>query len=237
MGFLSLRRGRGLAGADGPDRLVRDDERGDLFGALVWAVRKLATGGGGGGKPLLPAWLPLSALACAVAVLLLAAVATAWAMLVQWLLWGLGPSAIVNGDVLASQYPSTLFLVALGLLPTLINGLFPSFINLSTLQAFYSARLTRAYLGASNGARFSGEDGRRYASAAEPHPLDPIARAAYYDEDVLAPLHLINVTMDLTVDPTEQLVQRDRKGIPLAVGHAGYLLDGWHRPHWSGGGD
>ena len=209
---------------------------GALFGALVWAVRKLATGGGGG-KPLLPKWLPLSALACAVAVLLLAAVATVWAMLAQWLLWGLGPSAIVNGDVLASQYPSTLFLVALGLLPALVNGLFPGFINLSTLQAFYSARLTRAYLGASNGARFGGEDGRRYASAAEPHPVDPIAREAYYDPDVLAPLHLINVTMDLTVDPTEQLVQRDRKGIPLAVGPAGYLLDGWHRPHWSGRGD
>jgi hypothetical protein len=207
---------------------------GVLFGALVWAVRKLATGGG---KPLLPKWLPLSALACAGAVLLLAVVATVWAMLVQWLLWGLGPSAVVNGDVLAAQYPTTLFLVALGLLPTLINGLFPSFINLSTLQAFYSARLTRAYLGASNGARFHGEEGRRYASAAEPHPLDPIAREAYYDEDVLAPLHLINVTMDLTVDPTEQLVQRDRKGIPLAVGPTGYLLDGWYQPHWTGRGD
>jgi hypothetical protein len=208
---------------------------GALLGALVWAVQKLATTGGG--KPLLPAWLPLPAAACALAVLLLAAVATVWAMLVQWLLWGLGPSAIVNADVLAAQYPATLFLVALGLLPVLVNGLFPSFINLSTLQAFYSARLTRAYLGASNGARFGGGDARRYASAAEPHPVDPVAREAYYDEDVLAPLHLINVTMDLTVDPTEQLVQRDRKGIPLAVGPAGYLLDGWYHPHWSGRGD
>ena len=208
---------------------------GALFGALVWAVQKLATGGGG--KPLLPKWLPLSAVACAFAVVLLAVVATVWAMLVQWMLWGLGPSQIVNADVLAAQYPTTLFLVALGLLPTLINGLFPSFINLSTLQAFYSARLTRAYLGASNGARFHGEAGRRYASAAEPHPVDPIAREAYFDEDVLAPLHLINVTMNLTVDPTEQLVQRDRKGIPLAVGPAGYLLDGWYHPHWTGRGD
>lgn len=208
---------------------------GAVFAALVWAVRKLATESGG--RPLLPGWLPRSVAACAGAAVLLAAVATAWAMLVQWLLWGLGPSAVFNADVLAAQYPTTLFLVALGLLPTLVNGLFPSFINLSTLQAFYSARLTRAYLGASNGARFHGGEGRRYASAAEPHPVDPIAREAYYDEDVLAPLHLINVTMDLTVDPTEQLVQRDRKGIPLAVGPAGYLLDGWYHPHWSGRGD
>ena len=75
-------------------------------------------------------------------------------------------------------------LVALGLLPTLINGLFPSFINLSTLQAFYSARLTRAYLGASNGARFHGEDGRRYASAAE---LAAGLRLGLRGEDVSLP--------------------------------------------------
>jgi hypothetical protein len=34
---------------------------------------------------------------------------------------------------------------------------------------------------------------------------------------VLAPVHLINVTLNLTVDPAEQLVQRDRKGKPLCI--------------------
>jgi hypothetical protein len=208
-----------------------------LLGALVWLVQKLATAPGGDARPLLPAWLPRDVVAAAGAVLLLLAVATAWAMLVQWLLWGCNPSQIVNGDVLAAQYPGSLVLVLLALLPTLVNGLFPSFINLSTLQAFYGARITRAYLGASNGARFSGEDGRTYGSAAEPHPKDPIARRDYYDERVLAPLHIINVTMNQTVDPTEQLVQRDRKGKPLAVGPAGLLLDGEFHAHRSGGAD
>lgn len=210
---------------------------GALLGALVWLVRKLAARSGKDGKPPLPAWLPLEALAALGAVVLLAAIAIAWAMLVQWLLWGGNASSVVNGDVLAAQYPVSLFLVALALLPTLINGLFPGFINLSTLQAFYSARLTRAYLGASNGARFAGEDERKYNSAAEPHPKDPIARADYYDPEVLAPLHLINVTMNLSVDPAEQLVQRDRKGKPLSVGPAGTLLDGGFHPHPSGQAD
>jgi hypothetical protein len=36
-----------------------------------------------------------------------------------------------------------------------VVGRFAGFLNLSTLQSFYAARLTRAYLGASNGNRFS----------------------------------------------------------------------------------
>ena len=208
-----------------------------LTGALVWLVQKLATRPDGNGKPLLPAWLPLDFTAAAGAVLLLLAVATAWAMLVQWLIWGGNASQVVNGDVLAAQYPGSLVLVLLALVPTLINGLFPGFINLSTLQAFYSARITRAYLGASNGARFADQEARAYDSAAEPHPKDPIARRDYYDARVLAPLHLINVTMNQTVDPAEQLVQRDRKGKPISVGPAGLLLDGDFYPHRGGGAD
>ena len=210
---------------------------GALLGALVWLVRKLVAGSAARKEPLLPAWLPLDALAAGAALVLLLAVATAWAMLAQWFIWSGRPSGIVTGDVLAAQYPSALALLALALVPTLINGFFPNFINLSTLQAFYSARITRAYLGASNGARFAGKDRRKWNSAAEPHPADGISRAAYYDPKVLAPLHLINVTLDQTIDPAEQLVQRDRKGKPLAVGPAGYLLDGRFYPHESGSAD
>ena len=144
-----------------------------LTGALVWLVQKLATRPDGNGKPLLPAWLPLDFTAAAGAVLLLLAVATAWAMLVQWLSWGGNASQLVNGDVLAAQYPGSLVLVLLALVPTLINGLFPSFINLSTLQAFYSARITRAYLGASNGARFDDRGGARVRQRRRTAPEGP----------------------------------------------------------------
>jgi hypothetical protein len=53
---------------------------------------------------------------------------------------------------------------------------------------------------------------------AEPAPDDALSLNDYYDPRVLAPLHLINVTMNQTVDPAEQLVQRDRKGKPLCIG-------------------
>ena len=210
---------------------------GALLAALVWLVRKLASSAGAPEDRGWIARIPLNALAAAAAVVLLLAVATAWAMLAQWFIWSGRPSAAVTGDVLAAQYPSALALLAFALVPTLINGFFPNFINLSTLQAFYSARITRAYLGASNGARFADQEPRKWNSAAEPHPADGIARTAYYDPKVLAPVHLINVTMDQTIDPAEQLVQRDRKGKQLAVGPAGYLLDGRFHPHESGSAD
>ena len=55
-------------------------------------------------------------------------------------------------------------------------GRFPSFINLSSLQSFYAARLTRAYLGASNKDRFLADvkKDRAKASAAEPLPSDQV---------------------------------------------------------------
>jgi hypothetical protein len=52
---------------------------------------------------------------------------------------------------------------------------------------------------------------RQRFSVAEPAPDDALNLNDYYDPRVLAPLHLINVTLNQTVDPAEQLVQRDRK--------------------------
>lgn len=225
---------------------------GGLGAALVWLVRKLATLPVDRKQALLPKWLPIGLAVAILALALLLALAVAWAtllLLLQKLLWNVAPDAVAAGG---DAVPRLLSLVLIGLVPTAVDGWFPEFINLSTLQAFYSARLTRAYLGASNGARFLEEDKgqnradkdkdkargrdrkRAFKSAAVPHPDDAISRKAYYDEHVLVPLHLINVTMDLTVDPTEQLVQRDRKGLPLAVGPAGYLLDGEYADYWEG---
>ena len=82
-------------------------------------------------------------------------------------------------------------------------------------------RGSRAPTGASNGQRFGAAEmlaplRRSALSVAEPVAGDGISLNAYYDPKVLAPLHLINVTLNLTVDPAEQLVQRDRKGKPFA---------------------
>lgn len=47
----------------------------------------------------------------------------------------------------------------------------------------------------------------------------------YYDNSLM-PIHIINVCLNRTSDPGEQLVQRDRKGKPLAVLPSGFVVDG-----------
>ena len=109
------------------------------------------------------------------------------------------------------------------------------FLNLSTIQNFYSARIVRAYLGATNAARFAGSDENRWASITEPHPLDDMTLEQYYGPvgseamqrlNSLAPQHIVNVTLNKTVGKYDPLVEQDRKGLPLAVTPHGLLVDG-----------
>ena len=98
----------------------------------------------------------------------------------------------------------------------------------------------RAYLGASNAAR-AGDP--RWRSVTEPHPFDDISLHHYHGVPLqppeclrlhsLAPLHLINVTINETVaarGAQVALVQQDRKGRPLSVTPDGYLVDGAFYP-------
>ncbi|MGT2432863.1 hypothetical protein ACU4HD_36590 [Cupriavidus basilensis] len=145
-----------------------------------------------------------------------------WSWLVLWVRWnGREPvDWLVFGTGYTAPVLSALSALALGL--TLIAGRFAGFLNLSTLQQFYSARLTRAYLGGSNGQRFAPGSGaapaqqhasqRARLSVAEPEAGDALSLNTYYDPAMLAPLHLINVTLNLTVDPAEQLVQARPQG-------------------------
>jgi hypothetical protein len=52
----------------------------------------------------------------------------------------------------------------------------------------------------------------------------------------LAPMHIINVCVNQNIDPAEQLVQRDRKGRPLAILPSGFALDGEYHPMPNGAG-
>lgn len=202
------------------------------LGVLVWLVRYGARwfdeGRRGSAETAwraLWARLPVSLLAGAAAAVLALLLFVLWSWLVLWVRWdGREPvDWLVYGTAYTGPALATLTVVALVL--ALAAGRFTGFLNLSTLQPFYAARLTRAYLGASNGERFAAPDPdpvadrRRRArfSVAEPVPGDQLSLNAYYDPRVLAPLHLINVTLNLTVDPAEQLVQRDRKGKPLCL--------------------
>jgi len=109
-----------------------------------------------------------------------------------------------------------------------------SFLNRSSHHALYSARLTRAYLGASNPARAPGRSISRVIRGDEP------GVGAYWSDDGArrgAPLHLINVTVNETVSGRSQVEQRDRKGVAMALGPCGvslgkghHLLLDWGRP-------
>lgn len=181
-----------------------------------------------------PSWLsklPISLIAGLAGVAIFMLVALFWGLLAQYVRFGSDAVADSQG------WARLAVLVLLAAVCSLGSGKFIGFINLSSWQAFYRARLARAYLGASNGLRFSGNtrnQRKRLLSVAETLPGDDIGIEDYYANNGCAPVHLINVTLNQTVDPAEQLVQRDRKGKPLCLAPSGaegmasvsYLLDG-----------
>lgn len=91
------------------------------------------------------------------------------------------------------------------------------FVNLSSMQQMYAARLARAYLGATNPER------RAHAnhSMTELIPGDDLALEDYAPHRHGGPLHLINVTVNETVSGQTQIERRDRKGLAMAVGPCG----------------
>ena len=112
------------------------------------------------------------------------------------------------------------------LLLALVLGRDIGFLNLSSLATFYSARLTRAYLGASNPAR------RGKFNVTETIPGDEISYHDYFPHRAGGPLHLINVTVNETILGKTQTVQHDRKGLGMAVGPCGLSAGRHHHARW-----
>lgn len=94
------------------------------------------------------------------------------------------------------------------------------FVNLSSMQQVYAARLARAYLGATNGER------QRHAnhSMTELIPGDDLPLDDYAPHRNGGPLHLINVTVNETISGKTQIERRDRKGLAMAIGPAGLCI-------------
>lgn len=182
---------------------------------LTWLVRRLAPhlkSLQDTKKRRVPLDLVLTIGAAAMTVL----VVTVWDYGVIWLqLQRVSPHCDVRCVAQAAHDPVWLWvlLVGAGTLSLLI-GHYPQFLNLSSLQGIYSARLTRAYQGASNAMRFGPDSKAR--SSAEALASDHLTHAQY-NANPYAPLHIINICLNQNVDPAEQLVQRDRKGRPLAI--------------------
>lgn len=110
---------------------------------------------------------------------------------------------------------------------TLLGTWHFGFVNLSSQASFYSSRLTRAYLGASNPQRPANQ---RISEAIDD---DNIPYPDYHPHEVGGPLHLINVTVNETVDGRSQVAQLDRKGFNLAVGPAGMSAGARHHALWT----
>ncbi len=195
-------------------------------GALAWLARKIANASSERKVPTWLARIPLSVMAGIGGAILAFLVAVMWALAVQWIKWkGVLPDAKVF-DSSITHWPVlivTILTFLFALVLAIATGSFPGFLNLSTLQGLYSARITRAYLGASNSLRFEG-DNEHLRSVAEPAPGDHMTLEDLY-RNPYAPMHIINTCMNLTSDPAEQLVQRDRKGKPLAVIPGGLSYD------------
>jgi hypothetical protein len=113
-------------------------------------------------------------------------------------------------------------------------GRFVPFVNQSSLGPIYKARLTRAYVGASNPNRGEGSTFKGKESPTEPIPGDELEWEKYKPHERGGPLHLINVTVNETVDPRVQLHQPDRKGMNMAVGPMGISLGVRHHASWTG---
>lgn len=92
-----------------------------------------------------------------------------------------------------------------------------SFVNLSSLQQVYAARIRRAYIGASNPHRQKQEN----YSMTDLLPGDDFCMDDYTPHVQGGPLHLINITINETVSGKTQIERRDRKGLAMAVGPCG----------------
>ena len=190
--------------------------------------------------------LPRIAVAGLAAVLLAGALLTVASVVAHAVGWGgaeppqspwAGAGAAASGATMAWAPLAVLSLSALAL--TLAFGHTFKFINQSSHQALYAARLARAYLGASNplrvpeGLRVPAADGNRTTGdITEPLPGDDIGWGLYKPHESGGPLHVVNVTLNETVIGESRIEQRDRKGIPLAVGPCGLSAGVRHHALW-----
>lgn len=108
-----------------------------------------------------------------------------------------------------------------------LTGWSTGFINLSSLHAIYASRLTRAFLGATNLQRLQkSANQHQQTSIRDSDPHDQIPIDVYAQSRSAAPIHLINVTLNETKSKAKsQLLERDRKGVPLVFAPEGVLVD------------
>ena len=198
------------------------------FRQLLTSLPKLATG-----KSKVAALARRSGrtLALVAGLLLFSIIALFWAVVAHYLAWRGGPIASVEtwvdqDKVHLPDYVDAaivLAIVAIAFLAVAVAiALSFAFLNLSTYSHFYSTRLRRAYLGASNTDRYKKGFDTHVVDADEAN--DDIGIDRYYDPRVRGPVHLIQITINDTASGSSNTVQRDRRGKPLTISPAGFLF-------------
>ncbi len=191
--------------------------------ALAWLLGK-APGWFAGGRIASFLGDYISVIALLIGALLFGVIALFADVMVHAISWSASPWSKAGNEGLA-----LLPFVSIGAIASILFvtvGLFTGFINLSSLHALYAARLTRAYIGASNIARLRAAVTPGGSTITESHPDDFIDISRYQNVTNGAPLHLINVTLNETRSATHsQLVDRDRKGVPVVFAPEGVYVD------------
>jgi len=173
--------------------------------------------------------IPVNLIISLVALVWVAFIAVSLSFVAHLLAWqGLPPWS--HG---AEPHRMTLGLVALDLFAlSLFFGWDLSFINLSSLQQIYAARLKRAYIGASNPDRMNNKDQKGF-DITNPQDDDDIAFKEYHPDEHGGPLHIINVTVNETVSGKSQIDQQDRKGLSMAIGPCGISVGDKDHALWT----
>lgn len=167
--------------------------------------------------------VPWQAAAWVAATTVATVLATAWAATAHAFAWaGVLP-------YLDPPYGRAAAGAAVGLALSLALGRAMQFVNNSSHHAMYGARLTRAYLGASNPLRRRADT----ASVTEVIPGDAIPSHAYRPHAFGGPLHVVNVTINETIGGRDQIEYRDRKGLNMALGPVGLSIGASHHGLWA----
>ena len=106
------------------------------------------------------------------------------------------------------------------------------FLNLTSLHATYSARISRTFLGASNEAR-TASAGNIAADVSISNPHDDVPHHKYRPEENGGPLHLISVCINETVDHASQREIREAKGLPMTIGSFGVSVGRRYFAKWT----
>jgi hypothetical protein len=193
-----------------------------IFPALAFLIKKLPDwfGGKGSGGGMIGSLLARFAnmIALVVGLLLYGLLAIGAVALIHHFAW------VGHAWTTPPRWPALLAVTALVWILAIVSGKANGFINLSSLHSLYSARLIRAYLGASNVWRLALVEGKHPRPVTENDPSDYIQPQIYGETDLPAPIHIVNVTLNETIDPTSQIVARDRKGDILSVEPGGIRI-------------